>query len=112
MAKWLGWYGPRRGHGSVEDIVSHKRQVRDELALQAGLIHARATSNLEVAPKHRTGESFVGMEGPSGGRRLDYFVYLDSGEENKVATLSIESELGIMSEAIGRSIRRGAGGRA
>lgn len=111
MARWLGWYGPRRGHGSVEDIVSHKRQVKDELAIQAHLIAARASSNLEVAPKHRTGESFVGVEGPGSGRRLDYYVYLDSGEEDKVATMSIESELGVLAEAVGRSIRRGASAR-
>lgn len=108
MAYWIKWYGPRRGPGSVEDIVSHKPQVKGELAFQANLIHARASSNLEVAPKERTGESFVGIEGPSSGRRLDYFVYLDAGEERKGATIGIESELGIMAEAVGRAVRRGA----
>lgn len=91
--------------------MSHKPQVKAELAKQATRMAARASSNLEVAPKHRTGESFVGLEGPSSGRLLDWYVYLDSGENSKPASLAIEQELGVLAESAGRAIRRGASSR-
>ena len=107
MAYWIKWYGPKSGRGSVEDIVSHKPQVKAELALQASQIAARASSNLNVSPKRRTGESSIGLEGPASGRKLDWVVYLDSGEGNKGASAGIEQELGILAESVGRAIRRG-----
>lgn len=109
MANWIKWYGPKSGHGSVEDIVSHKPPVKAELGVQAHLIAARASSNLQVAPKHRTGESSIGLQGPSSGRKLDWVVYLDSGEGKKGASVGIEQELGVLAEATGRAIRRGVG---
>lgn len=114
MARWLGWYGPDEGRGSVEDIVSHKPQVKAELASQAALMYARARSNLEVRPEIRTGEATVGIHGPAHGRFLDYVVYLDAGgdrpgEDTVGAALSIERRHGILAEAVGRAIRRGAG---
>lgn len=109
MAEWIKWYGPRSGRGSVEDVVSHKPQVKAELAAQAHLIAARASSNLAVSPKHRTGESNIGTQGPSSGRKLDWVVFLDSGEGSKGASAGIEQELGILSESVGRAIRRGVG---
>lgn len=109
MATWLGWYGPNKGSGSVEDIVSHKPQVKAELAYQASLIYARAASNLEVRPRERTGQSTVQLEGPASGRRLDWVVFLDGGENDKGASFGIEKEHNILGEAIGRAIRRGSG---
>lgn len=109
MATWLGWYGPKKGRGSVEDIVSHKPQVKAELAYQAALIYARAASNLEVKPRERTGQSTVQIEGPSSGRLLDWAVFLDAGENDKGASYGIEEEHNILGEAIGRAIRRGKG---
>lgn len=114
MARWLTWYGPDRGRGSVEDIVSHKPQVKAALAYEAGLIFARAASNLEVRPETRTGEARVGIDGPGTGRLLDYIVYLraggdEPGEDTKGASINIERRHGILAEAVGRATRRGAG---
>lgn len=114
MARWLTWYGPREGKGSVEDIVSHKPQVKSALAYHAGLIFSRASSNLEVKPELRTGEARIGIDGPSSGRLLDYVVYLDPGgdrpgEDTKGAAINIERRHGILAEAVGRATRRGAG---
>ena len=112
MARWIRWYGPDSGKGSVEDTVSHKPQVKAELAYQANLIAARARSNLEVSPRERTGEAQIGIDGPANGRLLDYIVYLDPGgdrpgEDVKGAAINIEARHGILSEAVGRAIRRG-----
>ena len=114
MPRWLGWYGPRRGRGSVEDVVSHQPEVKRELKYQAGLIYARAASNLETRPEVRTGEASVGLHGPEQGRFLDYVVYLDPGgdrpgEDTTGAALRIEQRHGILAEAVGRAIRRGSG---
>lgn len=112
VARWLGWYGPNSGRGSVEDIVSHKPQVKSELRFQANLIYSRAKSNLEVKPETRTGEAQVGIHGPAQGTLLDYYVYLDAGgdrpgEDTKGAAINIERRHGILAEAVGRAIRRG-----
>jgi hypothetical protein len=112
MPRWLRWYGPDEGKGSVEDIVSHQPQVKAELAFQANLIRARAQSNLEVRPKERTGEAQIGIDGPAQGRYLDYIVYLDPGgdrpgEDVKGAAIDIERRHGILAEAVGRAVRRG-----
>lgn len=113
MARWIKWYGPDRGRGSVEDVVSHQPQVKAELASQAMLIYARAASNLETKPRLRTGESSVGIHGPAQGRYLDYIVYLSAGGEGDEGTADaasgIERTHGILAEAVGRAIRRGAG---
>lgn len=114
MARWLTWYGPRSGKGSVEDIVSHKPQVKSALAYHAGLIYARAAANLEIMPRERTGEASIGIDGPASGRFLDYVVYLkangdEPGEDTKGASINIEKRHGILAEAVGRATRRGAG---
>ena len=109
MVRWLGWYGPKQGRGSVEDKVSHKPQVKAELGFQAGLIYARAATNLEVLPRERTGQSQVKIEGPGSGRLLDWVVSLDGGEFSKGASIGIEKRHGIIAEAVGRARRRGAG---
>jgi hypothetical protein len=112
VARWLRWYGPDSGKGSVEDIVSHQPQVKAELAYQANLIASRARSNLEIRPETRTGEAQIGIHGPAQGRYLDYIVFLDPGgdrpgEDVKAAAINIERRHGILSEAVGRAIRRG-----
>lgn len=48
MAEWLGFNGPLKGSGSVEDIVSHLPAVRAELKSAGHALAARARSNLSL----------------------------------------------------------------
>lgn len=113
MPRWIRWYGPNRGRGSVEDVVSHQPQVKAALKFHAGLIYARAASNLEIKPELRTGQSQVGIEGPANGRLLDYVVTLNAGgpgdEGTVAAAFGIEQHHGILAEAVARARRRGVG---
>lgn len=76
MAKFLGWEGPPRGKGSVEDVVAHTKIVRKALEDTAKQIHRRAKSNLELAPKERTGAARVSILG-SPPSLLDWYVFLE-----------------------------------
>jgi hypothetical protein len=48
MAEWLGFNGPLKGPGSVEDVVSHLPAVRAELQSSANALAARTSSNLSL----------------------------------------------------------------
>lgn len=110
MPRWIKWYGPNKGSGSVEDVVSHQPSVKAALGFHANIIYARASANLEFMPELRTGESQVGIDGPAQGRVLDYVIYLVSNDEGgKGAAKAIEIKHGILAEAVGRAVRRGVG---
>lgn len=73
MAEWLGFYGPLKREGSVEDVVSHLPAVRAELKAQSSALMARARSNLSL---HRdTGNSRVDAVAPPI-TKLDWHVAL------------------------------------
>lgn len=75
MAK-VTWTTPRRGPGSVEDIVSHKPQVQAKLFTVASELHAIATA---LKP-HDRGISEVFMRR---GDKLDWFVGIRDADPNK-----------------------------
>lgn len=70
----IQWYGPSRGRGSVEDIVSHLDVVQDELDVHARQIARDADRVLDSAP-NRTGESQIIIVRPPA-TDLDRHVYL------------------------------------
>ncbi|PRB44336.1 hypothetical protein CQ020_03765 [Arthrobacter sp. MYb23] len=82
MAEWLGFNGPLKGPGSVEDIVSHLPAVRSELKAQGSAIAARARSNLSL---HRdNGDARIAVISPPK-TKLDWHVALyDEGAQDNV----------------------------
>lgn len=73
MAEWLGFNGPVRGPGSVEDVVSHLPAVKSELKAQGSAIAARSRSNLSL---HRdTGNARIAVISPPQ-TKLDWHVAL------------------------------------
>lgn len=73
MAEWLEFYGPIKGPGSVEDVVSHLPAVRSELKAQGSAIAARARSNLSL---HRdTGHARIAVVAPPQ-TKLDWHIAL------------------------------------
>lgn len=70
----IQWYGPNRGRGSVEDIVSHLGVVQDAIEGHAEKIAADADRVLDGAP-HRTGEATIKIVRPPA-TDLDRHVYL------------------------------------
>lgn len=80
MAEWLGFNGPVRGPGSVEDVVSHLPAIKSELKAQASAVAARARSNLSL---HRdTGSAKISVVSPPT-TKLDWYIALhdpDNGE--------------------------------
>lgn len=78
MAEWLGFNGPLKGPGSVEDVVSHLPAVRSELKAQASAIAARAQSNLSL---HRdNGDAKITTLSPPT-TKLDWYVALHDAED-------------------------------
>ena len=82
MAEWLGFNGPPKGPGSVEDVVSHLPAVKAELKMQANALAARASSNLSL---HRdTGNAKVATVSPPQ-TKLDWHVAIyDAGQSDGV----------------------------
>lgn len=81
------WTTPRRGPGSVEDIVSHKPQVKAHLKSSAESMASTATNVLAV---HRdTGDSHIKTV-HAGTTDLDSYVIL-AASGGKKAALSIEN---------------------
>jgi hypothetical protein len=80
MAEWLGFNGPPRGPGSVEDIVSHLPATKTELKAQASALAARTRSNLSL---HRdTGNAKVAVISPPQ-TKLDWHVAIyDTGQQD------------------------------
>lgn len=105
MAEWLGWQdasGTPLAEGgsknSVDGIISHLPGVRYAVRTTAHRIYRKAWSNLEIAPAHRTGDSFISME-KSPPRSLDFVIKLESPDSapqwggkyrNRRSPLSIE----------------------
>lgn len=90
MAEWVEWYGRgiegfpdiKTGRGSVEDIVSHTREVHRSLDAHQLQIAARARANLESRARRRSGSFQIGTLQPPQ-TMLDRYVYLsDTGEDN------------------------------
>lgn len=82
MAEWLGFNGPLKGPGSVEDVVSHLPAVKAELKAQGSAIAARARSNLSL--HHDTGNARIAVISPPK-TKLDWHVALyDSGAQDSV----------------------------
>lgn len=82
MAEWLGFNGPPKGAGSVEDVVSHLPAVKAELKMQAHALAARATSNLSL--HHDTGNARIAIVSPPT-TKLDWHVALyDAGQRDGV----------------------------
>ena len=82
MAEWLGFNGPLKGPGSVEDVVSHLPAVKAELKSSAHALGARAQSNLSL---HRqTGNARIAIVSPPK-TKLDWHVALyDVGAQDSV----------------------------
>lgn len=90
MAEWIEWYGRgienfpdiKEGRGSVEDIVSHTREVHRALDYRQAQIAARARSNLETRARRRSGSFQIKTMQPPD-TMLDRYVYLiDTREDN------------------------------
>lgn len=102
MARWLGWQypsgarRPRRGNGSVEDVVSHLPKTKAALATGAYELASRGQARLESLPKHRTGRSRVKVTK----RDLDYVVVLEEGEHGKGGAVGIEARHNILGGAV------------
>lgn len=83
MAEWLGFNGPAKGSGSVEDVVSHLPAVKTELKAAASALAARARSNLSL--HRRTGNARIAIVSPPQ-TKLDWHVALyDAGQQDGVA---------------------------
>ena len=82
MAEWLGFNGPVKGPGSVEDYVSHMDGTKTELKSAASALAARARSNLSM---HRqTGNARIAVVSPPR-TKLDWHVALyDAGQQDNV----------------------------
>jgi hypothetical protein len=82
MAEWLGFNGPLKGPGSVEDVVSHLSATRAELKSAAHALAARTSSNLML---HRdTGNAKVITVSPPT-TKLDWHVAIvDAGQGDGV----------------------------
>ena len=80
MAEWLGFNGPLKGPGSVEDVVSHLPATKAELKSASHALAARASSNLSL---HRqTGNARIGIVSPPQ-TKLDWHVALyDAGQQD------------------------------
>lgn len=79
----IEWYGPPRGKGSVEDVVSHLDPVRDAVR-NKGEQMGREAEMLLLA-HHKTGKARIRVEGAPP-RKLDTYIYLedeDPGGEGK-----------------------------
>lgn len=88
VARWIEWYGHGRegqpdipaGAGSVEDIVSHHKDVHDALDKHQAIIAARARAGLSM--RRKTGSMSIGTKSAPP-TSLDRYVYLtDAGEGN------------------------------
>lgn len=91
----IEWYGPARGKGSVEDIVSHMPQVRNavhEKAMDMGFL-----AELLLLEHRRTGAAKIRVEGAPP-RKLDSYVYLedaDPGGEGEGRNMADRSAMSI-----------------
>lgn len=82
MAHDIEWYGPARGKGSVEDIVSNMpgtvKAVKDKaqsMGREAGVI----LSAHKAAGRHgRTANPRIVVSGSRSGKSLDWYVYLEA----------------------------------
>jgi len=81
----ITWYGPLKGEGSVDDVVSHTAEVHDALRIHANALALSAEFLLDVLPKHRTGDAQIGVQQA----KLDYWVYMHD-PQNFMGAKSIE----------------------
>lgn len=90
VAEWLGWEGPDRGKGSVDDVVSHAEVVKSALKRHGMPIYHRAESALHA---HRDQGHFEVTTMQAGwGSKLDFHIILqdndpDSGSFRSAASL-------------------------
>lgn len=82
----IWWEGPRRGKGSVEDVVSYLPPVIDTMRKHSIRIMLDAAANLEMYPEKRTKKSQIGMTQGD----LDFYVYLQDPDK-KGAAQAIEN---------------------
>jgi len=73
----IEWYGPERGRGSVEDVVSHLPPVKSavrEKAMDMGFL-----AELLLLEHRRTGAAKIRVE-HAPPRKLDSYVYLEDAD--------------------------------
>lgn len=107
----IEWFGPPRGKGSVEDIVSHMPQVRDAVhdkAMDMGWL-----AELILLEHRRSGSAHIRVEGAPP-RKLDSYVYLEDadpggkgkGGKNKGDRSAMSIEFGwTQTHAFGKKLR-------
>jgi hypothetical protein len=107
MAEWLGFNGPPKGAGSVEDIVSHLPAVRAELKAQGHALAARTQSNLSL---HRdTGNAKVAIVSPPK-TKLDWHVAIyDAGQSDGVPDRTDNANKSAISIEMGHWVKTKAG---
>lgn len=103
MAKWLGFNGPRRGPGSVEDVVSHLPATKAALKMAAHKLAARTQSNLSL---HRdTGNAHVTIVSPPT-TKLDWHVAIvDAGQRDGVADRTDNENKSALSIELGHWVK-------
>jgi hypothetical protein len=103
MAEWLGFNGPAKGPGSVEDVVSHLPAVKTELKAQGSAIAARARSNLSL--HHDTGNARIAVIAPPK-TKLDWHVALyDVGEQDSVPDRTDNNNKSALSIELGHWVK-------
>jgi hypothetical protein len=76
----IEWYGPKRGKGSVEDIVSHMPAVREEVGGRAMGMAREAAALLEAhRGRHyaRSAHPRIVVQ-PAPPRKLDWWILLEA----------------------------------
>jgi hypothetical protein len=76
----IEWFGPDRGKGSVEDIVSHAGPTR--AAVYGKAIGMGREASMNLARHRRTGAAHVtvGRHPHAGARTPDWYVYLKDAD--------------------------------
>jgi hypothetical protein len=103
MAEWLGFNGPARGNGSVEDVVSHLPATKAALKMAAHKLAARTQSNLSL---HRdTGNAHVTIISPPT-TKLDWHVAIvDAGQRDGVADRTDNENKSALSIELGHWVK-------
>lgn len=97
----ITWYGPKFGHNSTGDRVSHTFAVAKALKEKANEIGHQAAWNLDTRPKERTGASQIRTRHyPI--TDMDSYVYLEdlSQGDSQYAAMGIEMEHHVLQDAV------------